>query len=161
MDEEGIRMIRALYEDRPQTDRELVIDYKDEIIKAQKNEVTITQLYEVFRKKGFKGGRYKFTKILQSIGLWKIRSRKNKEANPSRICAEPAPAVSSPAPVSEPAGASLHRVAPNGRKIWGGKNFNPDAMVEEQPKENTGEASPTGRLTQAELEKKLGAKAFF
>lgn len=148
--------IRALYTERPITDRERVANCKDEIIAALSHEVTIGQLLEVMQKNGFQGGRKKFTNILVELGIHKIRMGHKKALTSS---------VNTPPHVSEePASSCNYRIGPNGTKIWGGKKNNnpPIAPVTKSVENNQSNVKyKPGGTTQEDLEKFFGKAAFF
>lgn len=132
--------VRALYENKPKTDRELVLEAKDEIATALLKEITIKELFQVLRDCSFKGDRHKFTEILQKLGLWKIRVGHKKPKDPS---------------VSQKADSVSYTLSPTGRKIWGGKNKNLSPQAEDKPKTENSD-NPAGATTQEGLEKILG-----
>lgn len=141
--------VRAIYKDAPMTDRELVLDAKEEIAEALAKETKLKDIYPVMRDWGFKGDIRKFTEILQEFGLWKIRvgHRKSPDEPQSNFSA-----LQKAASAAQPA-------APSGRKIWGGRNNNPTPPPVDNIKTNT--EKPAGATMQEDLEKIFGKAAFW
>lgn len=147
--------IRALYTERPITDRERVANCKEEIIAALSHEVTIGQLLEAMQKNGFQGGRKKFTNILVELGIHKIRVGHKKDVT------QP---VNTPPSASEGSSSCNYTIGPNGTKIWGGKknnNLPPTPAIKPVEDTKIKEKRPPGSITQEELEKEFGKKGFW
>lgn len=158
--------VKTLYEGKPKTDMELVVEAKDEIAIALSKEVTLKDLFSIMREYGFKGDIRKFTRILQQLGLREIRVGHRKPVvNKPRSVETPAnPATAHTPAAEEPASSPNYRIDSNGTKIWGGKkNNNPASAPAKKPVEDDkakGIYKPGG-TTQEDLEKIFGKAAFF
>ena len=86
--DEGVMLIRSLYDRNEKTDKDILEHYKDEIAEALRHNVKLVKLYERLRRIGFKGSRLNFTKMLESFGLWHIQERRKRKGQASVASSE-------------------------------------------------------------------------
>lgn len=119
--------LQALHKKRPKIDWDLIKENKDHISEAISEHVTMTNIFQVMRKNGFKGDYSKFVRYLEELGIWKIGCKKQARRKIEHQNTSHERQNSTPQPSSNPSG---------GYKKWGKADVEAPMPVDTETKKS-------------------------